>query len=330
MSVTAAEVAQALGLSQPTVSRALAGSPLVSETTRRRVEDAARRMGYRPNAAGRSLRAGRHGAIGVVVPDLGNAYGAAIAKGALDAVRERGDQLLVTDSSGTPDGELAAFETLATRADGILLVAPRTLDDQLTEALASYRPAVVVGRAVDGLDCVLADEAPAVGAVLDHLTELGHRRIGYQGGPVDVPSEILRTHALAAHLAVRPDVELVRLETLGTTPADGARAATEVVAKGLSAVIAFNDQCAVGLVGGLRVLGLAVPEQVSVVGWDDSPFARLFPPHLTTVHMAMDALAERAVARLYGLIADPTAAFTVEQVPTSLVVRASTARPPVG
>lgn len=328
MHVTAAHVAQHLRLSQSTVSRALAGSPLISEATRRRVQEAARSMGYRPNAAGRSLKVGRHGSIGIVVPDLGGAYGAGIAKGVLDAVRERGEQLLVADSGGTAEGELTAFETLATQADGILLVAPRAAEASIRAAAGSFRPTVLVGRGIAGLDCVLADEEPSVEGVLDHLLALGHRTVAYQGGPSDAPSEVTRWRVLRAYAARHPELRLVRLAATGSTPQDGAAAAAEVAERRLGAVIAFNDLTALGLIGALRSLGLDVPCDVSVVGWDDTVFATLVPPHLTSVSMSLDSLAAAAAARLFALIEDPSVEPRVQRLPTSVRVRASTARPP--
>ena len=324
MSVTAAEVARALGLSQPTVSRALAGSPLVSATTRARVTEAARAMGYRPNAAGRSLKVGRHGTIGIVVPDLGGGYGAGVATGVLAAASARGVQLLVADSGGTAEGELAAFETLASRADGVVLVAPRGPGAGLVKAVAGMRPVVVVGRAVPGLDSVLADEAPSITALLDHLSGLGHRRIGFQPGPADAPAQHLRAAALRSYAAEHRGVSIIPLDAAGATAEVGLAAASEVVERGLGAVLAFNDQTALALVGGLRGLGLSVPGDVSVAAWDDTPLVAIIPPRLTTVSLALDALAAAAASRLFALLDAPDQPPATVTLPSPLRIRDST------
>ncbi|QIK71532.1 LacI family transcriptional regulator [Propioniciclava coleopterorum] len=324
MTVTATEVARRLGLSQSTVSRALAGSPLVSAATRERVEEAARAMGYRPNAAGRSLKVGRHGTLGIVVPDLAGGYGAGVATGVLAAAAARGDQLLVADSGGTPAGELAAFETLASQADGVVLLAPRCPAPELTAAVAGFRHVVVVGRSVPGLDSVLADEAPSITALLDHLTALGHRTIGYQGGPSAAPSERLRRAGLRDYCARHPGVTLVRLDAEGLDARAGLVAADEVVARGLGAVLAFNDQTGLALIGRLRTLGVDVPGEVSVACWDDTALTAIIPPHLTTVSLALAELAAAASERLYALLADPAQPPTTTLLPSVLRVRDST------
>lgn len=328
MSVTAAEVAARLGLSQSTVSRALAGSDLVSAATRARVRDAARAMGYRPNAAGRSLQAGRHFSIGIVVPDLAGGYGAGVAKRVLQAATARGEQLLVADSGGTGEGELAAFDTLASQADGVLFLAPRAPEPMLRDAVAGFRPIVVVGRSLPGLDCVLAEEGPALDAALDHLVALGHTTIGYQGGPTESPSEAMRCAGVRAYGDAHPDIALVRLDTEGLSAEVGAAAASEVVSRGLSAVLAFNDQTALGLVGGLRGLGVDVPGDVSVAGWDDTPLTRIIPPRLTTVSLSLDDLARAAAGRLFALLADPAQVPTEVRLPAVLQVRDSTGPAP--
>ena len=324
MSVTAAEVARALGLSQPTVSRALAGSDLVSPATRARVAEAARVMGYRPNAAGRSLKVGRHDTIGIVVPDLAGGYGAGVAKGVLAAASARGVQVLVADSGGTTRGELAAFETLASRADGVVLLAPRGPAPALVEAAAGMRPVVVVGRAVPGLDSVLADEEPAIAALLDHLAARGHRRVGFQPGPADAPAQHLRAAALRGYAAEHPGVTIVPLDAAGATAEVGLAAASEVVERGLGAVLAFNDQTALALVGGLRGLGVSVPGDVSVAAWDDTPLAAIIPPRLTTVSLALDDLAAAAASRLFALLDTPDQPPATTTLPSPLRIRDST------
>lgn len=324
MSVTATQVAAALGLSQSTVSRALAGSELVSAPTRARVAEAARAMGYRPNAAGRSLKVGRHGTIGIVVPDLAGGYGAGVAKGVLAAASARGVQLLVADSGGTPQGELAAFETLASRADGVVLLAPRGPSAGLVAATAGMRPVVVVGRAVPGLDSVLADEEPSITGLLDHLTGLGHRHLGFQAGPAHAPAQRLRAAVLRDYASAHPGISIVQLDATGATAEVGLAAASEVVERGLSAALAFNDQTALALVGGLRGLGVAVPGDVSVAGWDDTALTAIIGPRLTTVSLALEDLATAAASRLFALLDDPRQPPAVTALPSLLQIRDST------
>lgn len=325
MTVTAADVAARLGISQPTVSRALAGSPLVARPTREKILATAADMGYRLNAAGRSLKVGRHQSIGVLVPDLGGTYGAGIAKAVLEVARARGEQLLISDSGGSVEREVEAAENLASHSDGLLLVAPRAGDEVIIE-LGRMLPTVVIGRRVSGMSCVLADEGAALTAVLDHLVHRGHHRVAYLPGPELAPSEDVRWRAVTAYVADHSELAVERLGVSGNTAQAGLEASRLVIDAGVGAVIAFNDLAALGIVSGLRDAGVDVPGDVSIVGWDDSLFATLTDPHLTTVDMGLSRVAEVAAGLLLDLVADPFQTPRTLVFPARLRVRRSSSR----
>ena len=322
--VTVHDVARVAGVSISTVSRALATPERVAAPTRERVTAAARELGYRPNRAASVLRAGRSGALGLVVPDLANPYFAAVAKGAQARARERGLGLFVVDSDEDEDLEVEAVAGLATQTDGLLLCSPRAVERSLVPL--DGRPVVLVNQQLDGVPSVVVDHAAGMLRALEHLRALGHRRVAYAGGPAQSWSDRRRRAGLETAARALGDVDTVPLGAFRPQLEGGRAAADLVVASGATAVITFNDLIAVGLVERLRSRGLAVPDDLSVVGCDDAYVAELASPPLTTLRVDLRALGRGAVDHLVALVG----AGGVPEVPSldvELVVRSSTAPP---
>jgi LacI family transcriptional regulator len=308
--VTVHDVARAAGVSISTVSRALATPDRVAAGTRDRVTAAARELGYRPNRAASVLRAGRTGALGLVVPDLANPYFATVAKGAQARAHERSLGLFVVDTDEDPELETEAIRSLAPQTDGILLCSPRAVDDALA-ALAG-RPVVLVNQHVEGFPSVVADHAGGMLRAVEHLRALGHRRVAYVGGPATSWSDGRRREGLREAVERFDDVELVEVGAFRPQVSGGQAAADLVVASGATAMSR----------------GLRVPRDMSVVGCDDSYVASLVDPALTTLRTDLRAVGRRAVDMLVRMagrsgeaVEDP-APLEVE-----LVVRESTAPP---
>jgi LacI family transcriptional regulator len=322
--VTVHDVARVAGVSISTVSRALSDPDRVAPATRQKVRTAADELGYRPNRAASSLRAGRAGAYGLVVPDLANPYFATVAKGAQERARERGYGLFVVDTEENPDLEAEAMHTLGPQTDGVVLCSPRAVDRAL--AAAEKRPVVLVNHAVDGVAAVGADHAAGMRRAVEHLRALGHHRIAYVGGPSSSWSDQARRAGLAAAAARHDDVEVVELGAFRPQVEGGQAAADLVVATGATAVITFNDLVAVGLVDRLRARRLRVPDDFSVVGCDDSYVASLVDPPLTTLRVDLRALGRAAVDQLVAS-APGSPAPHLPPLDVDLVVRSSTAPP---
>ncbi len=322
MVTTLRDVADAAGVSMATVSRALAGSSVVAAVTRERVQRLAQELDYQPNRAARQLVTGRGQAIGLVVPDLQNAFYASVATGMQRRVRDAGLNAMIADTDEDPERELEVLGQLAMVCDGAVLASSRTSDSALAEVAGRTR-VVLVNRVLEGVPAVVGDNADGITQALRHLAALGHTRIGYAGGPPTSWSDARRREGLrAAEAAGIASAEaVVYLGAFRPGSAGGIDAADQALAARVTAVLAFNDQLALGILGRLADRGVPVPERMSVVGFDDVPVARLLAPPLTTV--AVPAL-EMGAAAVDLLLAS---APETRVLPVELQVRRSTAEP---
>jgi DNA-binding LacI/PurR family transcriptional regulator len=322
--VRLADVANAAGVSTSTASRALAGATVVAPSTRGRIQRIARELGYEPNLAARQLVTGRGQSIALVLPDLANPFYAGVAKGLQQRVRAAGLMAVIADTDEDPENERALLAQIAPIASRLVLASPR-LDDDAIRVVAERQRVVLVNRAVDGVRSVTGDNADGVRQALEHLHALGHRRVGYAGGPRTSWSDAARRAGLAA-AAEHVQVEVVDLGSFRPGSAGGITAADQSLAAGVSAVLAFNDQLALGMLGRLAERGVPVPERLSVVGFDDIPVARLLAPSLTSVAVPAAELGRVAVDMLLADGAgDAWDTGGARTIPVELVVRRSTA-----
>jgi DNA-binding LacI/PurR family transcriptional regulator len=308
------DVAARAGVHAATVSRTLNRPEVVAPATRARVEAAVRELGFVPNRAARGLITGRTGNVAVIVPDITNPYFAQLVRSIERTARETDLQVLLVDTGEQRDEEARAARGLARDVDGFVVVSPRRLHREL-DALGS-QPAVFVNRPVRGHGAVVMRAAPAIAEAVRHLASLGHERLAYLGGP---PGSWAAGERRDAVRRTSRELGVAVVELVVATPTfEDALAATEqVVASGASAVLAFNDMVALGVVAALGHQGLSVPGDVSVVGCDDVPMAAMVAPPLTTIAMPAAEAGSRAVSMLRE------GASTVELAGT-LVVRSST------
>ncbi|MDN3496836.1 LacI family DNA-binding transcriptional regulator [Planococcus sp. APC 4015] len=300
---TIGDVARSAGVSRATVSRVLNGRSTVDAALVARVEATIAALEYRPSETARNLSLGRTNTVALVVPDLGNPMFQAILRGATRAAAEDGFQVLVADTQERPEVEKRAAIDARRRCDALLLCAPRMNDDDLAEVLRQARPLTIVNRAVDdAVPQVAMDYRHAIRLVADHLAGLGHRRILYLGGPITSASNQLRLRGIDDAEREHPGMVIERRE-VGSSLDAGWEVTDDVLESGATAVIAYNDLVAIGLLSRLDDLGVAVPGRLSVVGVDDIPFARFSRPHLTTVSVPQDELGTAAWAQLRGALA---------------------------
>ena len=278
--MTIRDVAARAGVSPATVSRVFTQPDAVAPDTRRRVLDAAEELRYTPNPVARSLARRRTGNLGIVVPDIANSFSAVVIKAVQQEARRAEYALFVAASDELPDDEERWARALAPQVDGLLLASPQSPDAVLHD-LAATVPLVVTNRLLDGVPAVLTESAPATGHAVEHLHALGHRELAYLAGPDGYSNSrrVAGLHAACARLGIDPVL-------LGPFPArfsSGVRAADLVLAAGATAVIAFNDDIAAGLLTRFADRGVRVPDDISIVGHDDTALAEMVTPRLTTV-----------------------------------------------
>ncbi|MFW3168714.1 LacI family DNA-binding transcriptional regulator [Geodermatophilus sp. CPCC 206100] len=318
-------VAAHAGVSPSTVSRAFARPEVVAEEARRRVFAAAAELGYQPNPVARSLAMGRTGNLGVIVPDIANPFFTPLIKEVQREARHRERSLFVADSDEHVRQELDVALAMARQVDGLVLASSR-LPEEDVRAVAALTPVVTVSRVVDGVPAVATPSDQGIGQAVDHLVALGHRRLAYLGGPEESYMTPERHGALHA-AAARRGLEVVDLGPFQPRYEPGVRAADLVMAEDVTAVLAYNDQIALGVVNRLTERGVRVPDQVSVLGIDDSWIAALTQPALTSVRVPVG----RAGAVAVRMLAEPApGAGTTprESLATELIVRASTGPAP--
>jgi DNA-binding LacI/PurR family transcriptional regulator len=322
-----ADVAQLAGVSQQTVSRVVRGSPSVARRTRERVEAAIAELGYRPNIAARTLVTRRSHRIGVVAADT-SLYGAGTTlSGIQEAARAAGYAVsLVMLPDLTPSAVQAALEELRSQyVDGAIAVVPEDASQEAVRAADAAFPCVLA----PGLDGAgVADaywaEVTAAREATHHLLDLGHHTVHHIAGPQDWAESRARSTGWRTALVER--LRVVPRPVRGDWSAQsGYAAVAELQLADVSALFVGNDHMAVGVLRALADAGRRVPEDVSVVGFDDVPEARFFFPPLTTVHQDFAEIGRRCVRVLLGRLRDRV----VEPGPVTpaLVVRASTAPP---
>jgi len=322
--VTSVDVARATGLSQATVSRALNGG-IVSEATRERVLESARELGYRPNDVARGLVTRRTGTVGVIVSDILNPFYPEFLEALTAALGAHGVRMLLQNGA---DGEDAALETLQRqRVDGVIVTGATERSTGVRELAASGFPIVLAHRTLAlPVDTVESDNAAGAALVAEHLYARGAQRVGVLAGDPTASTARQRTAGFA-HRAQRLGLEVETVEA--GFEATGAAAAARRMLSALDrpdAVVAHNDTIAIAALNVARELGLAVPEDVAIVGFDDIAAAGWPIVGLTTVRQPTALMAARAVELLVERIADPALPARHEVLPVELVERASTAR----
>jgi LacI family transcriptional regulator len=315
------DVALASGVHVSTVSRTFSAPHMVNPDTRSRVLATAESLGYRPNRAARALITGRTSNIGLIVADIANPFFPPLIKAAESHARQRDYHVFVADSNEDPLVEEELVQALAKQVDGIVLCSPRMANSSI-EQLAHEVPLVVVNRLVSGLPAVVMDVSQGARLAVEHLAALGHRDLVFLGGPRN--SWTNREIRRAAGSSARSYGLTLRILGPNAPTEHGGMAAAEPVRhSGATAVLAYNDLMAIGLMEGLHTLGLDVPGQISVVGIDDIALSRLVRPKLTTVANPTAAAGRAAVDMLlqHGDERRTTAQVTLQ---TTLVSRDST------
>jgi DNA-binding LacI/PurR family transcriptional regulator len=328
MGPTQEDVAKRAKVSRALVSLVMRGEPNVSEQRRRRVLRAAEELGYRPNAYARSLASKRLSTIGVLINDVTNPYFGAVYSSLASAADRAGFDLLVAPGTRSAAKEAPLIRTLLEhRVAGLALMSPMMSTKELRTLTASW-PTVLIGRdaSLPDVDVVTTDERQAVGLVLDHLTGLGHRDVVQITGGANRSAK----DRAKAYRAVMRERGLEPHEVAGAFSHDAGQAAARKILEMSplpTAVIAANDLVAVGAMGVFESSGLRVPEDMSVVGYDDSQIARLDLVRLTSISQGVDQFGSAAMELLVDRIKDGDRPRVVQRIETTLVERRTTCPP---
>jgi LacI family transcriptional regulator len=325
-----ADVAEKAGVSHATVSRVMNGNAAVDPGIAARVRAAALELKYQPNPVGRSLALGKTDTIGIVVPDLANPTFQAILRGLSIAAAQDGYRVLIADSSEVTSEEAILAGEARRRCDGVVLCAPRMGDAELEELAPTLHPLVLINRTTIATNTpsLSVDYGQGIQELAQHLVSLGHRRLAFLSGPEHSASNRQRLVGLDQFRQEHPEIELQMLH--GGSNFDSGHESTEaIIASGATGILAFNDLVAMGLLSGLHERGVRVPEDISVTGFDDIPFAKYTTPPLTTAAVPINELGSLAWRRMREQIQQAGEATTQAQDEFSprVEIRKSTATP---
>lgn len=318
---TIRDVAIAAGVSGATVSRAFNRPEMLRPETVQHVQNVAERLGYTPNLVARALSTGRHGNVALIVPHIANPFIPPLVRAAQQAADRVGRCMFLGDSDEDPGREDLLVAKFVLQVEGIVLAAPRLSEERIREHVAR-RPLILVNRDIAGIPRVLIESTRGVRAAVEHLADLGHRRLAYVSGPTASWSNRERRRAVR-QACTRLGLELVVVPSRQPTYDAGVRSADAILATDATGVIAFDDVLAQGIVTGLRERGRSVPADLSVVGCDDVLPATM-GPRMTTVHGSISAAGRRAVELLLADIESGQRSDVRDLIDTRLVVRDTT------
>jgi LacI family transcriptional regulator len=337
--ITLKDVAREAGVHVSTASRALnpMTSSVVNPDTVERVTMVARRLGYRPHPLARGLRTNQTMSVGMVIPDVENPLFGPIIAGAESVLVEEGYSVLIGNADrGAVHAESVVADMLERRVDGLLLATATRADGVITDLMRRQIPIVLVNRRTDDetVPSIVGDDDAGIDLAVEHLTSLGHHHIGHVAGPSWVSTGIDRREAFLVAMAkagLDADLELVEeADWFQVEPGHQACLTLLEHHPQLTAIVAANDLLGLGCYRAIRSLGLDVPNDVSVTGYNDIPFLDLMQPPMTAVRVPYRELGARGAATLLEIMGgkhSPNGPAVIKLAP-SLVVRASTTVPP--
>jgi LacI family transcriptional regulator, galactose operon repressor len=333
---TITDVAAMAGVHPSTVSRVLNANnaSTIAQATRERVLEVADRLGYRPSALARSLRLQQTLTLGMLVPDITNPFFSSIIKGAEDAARARGYNVILCNSEDLPEREASCLDALREHeVDGLLIASSLMADATIAGLREEDFPFLLLNRATGaGVDlAVVVDNHAAALEVVAHLAGLGHRRVGHIAGPQTTTTGVARLEGyragVQAHGLADDPTLVVEAAAFSVEAGDEALGIMLDGPARPTAIFAANDLIAIGMLKRLRRLGAEVPRDLSIVGFNDIPLAGLLQPALTTVRVPQLEMGAAGARLLIDRLEGRAIAQVRLTLPTELIVRASSAAP---
>ncbi|MDH3432621.1 MAG: LacI family transcriptional regulator [Gammaproteobacteria bacterium] len=330
--VTIRDVADAVGVHHSTVSRALSPNKRdkISPAVVKKVEKAAKKLGYYRNIVASSLKQNRSFAVGVLIPDLMNPVFPPIIRGIQDTAEAVGYTVITANTDDEPEKERDALRMMQGRSiEGVIMATARREDPIVEECIEHDIPLVLVNRTVDreGVNAVILDENYGIRSVIDHLMSLKHTRIAHIAGPQHTSTGFQRAKAFSDYLSIHNiPTDLIEAANKFTIE-EGRRAFRRLLARdnSFSAIVAGNDLLALGCMDAMRDVGLLVPENIAITGYDDILFLERMSPALTTVLVPKYEMGCQATKTLLGIIDGENKAPVVLRMQPRLIIRNSTA-----
>ncbi len=330
---TIKDVASRAKVHASTVSRVLNPETrsMVSDALAEKVLRVADALGYQRNPLASGLRTNRSQTVGVLIPDLTNPIFPPIVRGIERTLNVEGYVAILADSDNDQRNEHAIVESMRARqVDGLILATAHRKDPIVDACIAQEVPLVLVNRTVDkrGVSAVINDDHRGIRLALQHLLELGHRRIAYIGGPQNTSTGYARYRGFLAatrETSLKADRDLI-VNGKSFSESEGQRSLEAIIKtrKKFTAVLAANDLLALGCFDGMSRRGLRCPRDVSVVGFNDMPFVDRLDPPLTTLHIPHDELGVQSALLLLERIRDPKRPFKTLRLEPRIVIRGST------
>jgi DNA-binding LacI/PurR family transcriptional regulator len=328
--VTIKDIAKAAGVSHTTVSRALKGNPAISPDTRERIQALARQMGYTPSAVAQSLLSQRTLTVGMVVTTIADPFVVQVVQGVESVAQQAGYSVFLCTSHDDPEREMAVVETLHHRRVDIIIVTSSRVGSLYGERLDQIQvPIVLINNQGEGqyLYSVAVDDVQGAQLAVEHLIALGHRQIGYVGTdrrPRSCQRRLAGYHKALEKADIVSDPVLIPPPGTKNDLERGTEALKQLLATDATAIFCYNDLIAIGVLTACRRRGIAVPQELSVAGFDDIEPALYVSPPLTTVHQPRLKLGQLAMKMALDLLNNREVQNQV--LSCELVVRESTSK----
>jgi LacI family transcriptional regulator/LacI family repressor for deo operon, udp, cdd, tsx, nupC, and nupG len=330
MPVTIKDIAKAAGVSHTTVSRALKGNPAISLETTERIRQLSRHMGYVPSAVAQSLLSRRTQTIGMVITTIADPFIAQVVEGAEQKAQEAGYSIFLSTSHNDPDREIAVVETFhRRRVDAIIVTSSRVGSLYSSQLDQIQIPVVLINNQEEGgyLHSVAVDDLQGAQLAVEHLLMLGHCQIGYIGA-LDRPKSNARRlagyRAALDQFGLKGNPAFVVSPVAGNDIERGSTGLLALLATGVTAVFCYNDLTAIGLLLACHQHKISVPQELSVVGFDDIEPALYTTPPLTTIRQPRLKLGQLAMTMTLDLLNGQETQDRI--LPCELVIRESTSQ----
>ncbi|MCP5382807.1 MAG: LacI family DNA-binding transcriptional regulator [Kordiimonadaceae bacterium] len=317
---TLKDVAKHAGVSTATVSYVLNDSGSVGKTVRDNVLKSVRTLKYKPNRSAQAMRTGRTKTIGLILPDLRNPFFPELAQAIENAAREAGYAVLLIDTQGSNETEKEGIQMLSQYGVEGAIWCPASEQDSFKN-FADIIPCVVVDRPMKNYDNVHSDYVMGGQMLAREILKASHTKIGLISGPQDIASARMRREGLLTELTGRAEIiwETAVPYAVGLTP----ETLSLINKNKVSVIVAGNDLIAIGAIRALNDIGISVPDQVSVTGFDDMPWSTLVSPTLTTIRQPLTGLGQEAVKLLKRRMNEPEAERTVIILDVDIRIRES-------